>query len=189
MFKLERTFLQQGLRCLTGINFRASLYVNDIAQCTKSHISFADDTTLSVCDSETRLLLEKANIEVNKLFNWFYANRLSLNPQKTKFIIIKPSKAKFEFSGLNLLINGTPLERIGKEYKEESTQFLGVLFDESLTWKHHINHINKTISKSLFAIKQVRNIFQPYINYGILAWGNANQSILKRTVLLQKTCN
>jgi len=39
------------------------LYVNDIAQCTKSYIlSFADDSTLFLSDSEPRLLLEKANI-------------------------------------------------------------------------------------------------------------------------------
>ena len=71
-------------------------------------LSFADDIIWFLSDSEPRLLLEKANIEANKLCNWFCANRLSLNPQKTKFIIIKPSKAKFEFSGLNLLINGIP---------------------------------------------------------------------------------
>jgi len=129
-----------------------SLYVNDIAQCTESHIlSFADDTTLFLSDSEPRLLLEKANIEDNKLFNWFCTNRLS--QQKTKFIIIKPSKAKFEFNGLNLLTNGLSLERVGKEYREERTKFLGVIFDESLTWKHHINHINKKIT--FLAIKQV----------------------------------
>lgn len=29
-------------------------------------------------------------------------------------------------------------------------------------------------------------LIHPYINYGILVWGNANQSILKHTVVLQK---
>ena len=177
------------------------LYVNDIAHCTKSHIlSFADDTTLFLSDSDPKILFEKANIETNKLFNWFCANRLSLNPQKTKFIIIKPSKAKFDLNGLNLLINGIPLERIGVGCKEESSKFLGVILDESLTWKQHINHINKKISKSLFAIKQVKHILntdslkilysaliQPHINYGILAWGNATKSILKHSVA--KTSN
>ena len=56
-----------------------------------------------------------------------------------------------------------------------------------------------TSHKSLFIIKQVKTIFnsdslktlyfalnQPYINYGIQAWGNANQSILKCTVVLKK---
>ena len=176
------------------------LYVNDIAHCTESHIlSFADDTTLFLSDADPKILFEKANIETNNLFNWFCANRLSLNPQKTKFIIIKPSKDKLDLSGLKLLINGIPLGRIGIGFEEESSKFLGVILDESLTWKQHINYVNKKISKSLFAIKQVKNILntdslktlyfaliQPHINYGILAWGNASTSMLKRTVMLQK---
>ena len=61
------------------------LYVNDIAQRTESHIlSFADDTTLFLSDSELRLLLEKENNKANKLFNWFCAKRLSLNPPPPK---------------------------------------------------------------------------------------------------------
>ena len=84
----------------------------------------------------------------------------SLYHQKTKFIIIKLSKAKFELMFLNLIINGIPLERTGKWYKEENTNFLSVIFDELLTWKYHLIHINKNISKSLFAIKQVKNIFE-----------------------------
>ena len=63
------------------------LYVNDIAQRTESHIlSFADDTTLFLSDSELRLLLEKENNRANKLFNWFCAKRLSLNPPPKKKI-------------------------------------------------------------------------------------------------------
>ena len=45
--------------------------------------------------------------------------------------------------------------RIGIGFEEESTKFLGVISDELLTWKQHINYINNKISKSLFAIKQV----------------------------------
>ena len=91
------------------------------------------------------------------------------------------------------------MERIGIEFEEESTTFLGVIFDESLTWKQHINYINNKISKSLFAIKQVKHILntdslktlyfaliQPHINYGILAWGNAKQSFLKHTCKNEK---
>jgi hypothetical protein len=88
-------------------------------------------------DSDPTILVEKANIETNTLFNWFC--RLSLNPQMIKFIIINP--AKFYLNGLNIVINGIPLDRIGV-IKKQSSKFLGVILDESLTWKQHINHIN-----------------------------------------------
>ena len=44
-------------------------------------------------------LFRKANLEMDNLFDWFCANRLSLSPQKTKYIIIKTPGAKFDLTG------------------------------------------------------------------------------------------
>ena len=56
---------------------------NDIMYATESHIlSLAEDTTLFLSDSDPKILFEKANIEINKLFNWFCANRLLINCTK-----------------------------------------------------------------------------------------------------------
>ena len=68
-----------------------------------------------------------------------------------------------------------------------------------LTWKKHIEHINKRISHGLFAIRQIKHfipksclrtiyfaIIHPIINYGITAWGNAKQKLLHQTTVLQK---
>ena len=56
------------------------IYVNDIASCTKANIlSFADDTSLFVTNSNITELYEHANTEIQKLFVWFFSNRLSLN--------------------------------------------------------------------------------------------------------------
>ncbi len=38
------------------------------------------------------------------------------------------------------------------------TKFLGVLIDENLTWKMHLNHIKNKISRAMFGIKQVKKI-------------------------------
>ena len=98
----------------------------------------------------SRLLLEKANIEVNKLLNWFCPQRYCpLIPRRPK---LSNQRLNFSFSGLNLVINEISLKIIGTGLKEESIKFIDVIFDESATWKHDIIHINKIISKSLFAI-------------------------------------
>ena len=62
-----------------------------------------------------------------------------------------------------------------------------------------MSFVNTKISRSLFAIKQAKvflpyaslrtlyfSLIHPYISYGILAWGNANQNVLHRTNILQK---
>ena len=178
------------------------IYVNDIGNCvsTESHIlSFADDTTLVMSDANPLTLFQNVNIEVAKLYSWFCANRLSLNPHKTKYIIIKAPTMRCDLSGFDISIDGTPLSRVGIGLKEESTKFLGVYLDESLKWNNHIKYTNQKISRSLFAIKQLKHflpssslktlyfaLIHPHINYGMLAWGNANQSSLNKTNILQK---
>jgi hypothetical protein len=97
------------------------------------------------------------------------------------------------------MINNTPLSQVGKEYDDQSTKFLGVHIDECLSWKYHLQHVNKKISRSLWIMKQVKHILpadsmrtlyftliHPHITYGILAWGNASKSVLNRTIILQK---
>ena len=46
---------------------------------------------------------------------------------------------------------------IGNDCDEKSSKFLGIIFDENLTWRDHVSHVNKKISRALFSIKQVRN--------------------------------
>ena len=86
------------------------LYVNDICFASDCNIlSFADDTSLYLADSNLAKLFKKANEEVNKLYDWFCSNKLSLNPTKTKFIVIKASNTLQDTSGLKLCIANTPL--------------------------------------------------------------------------------
>ena len=44
---------------------------------------------------------------------------------------------------LNVILDDTNLERVNK------TKFLGVINDENLTWKNHIDGITKTISMNI----------------------------------------
>ena len=176
------------------------IYVNDIGfSCTGSILSFADDTTIVVSDSDIGHLYNKANTLINCLFEWFCSNRLSLNANKTKYIVIRPPSLRGDLSNENIFIGKTKLCRIGNDCYETSVKFLGILIDENLTWKHHLSHLNKKISRALFSIKQVKNVLpkqclrtlyyaliHSHLSYGILVWGNSTQSAMRQTTLLQK---
>ena len=61
------------------------IFVNDISKSTNAKIlSFADDTSLFISNANVNTLYETANVEMNKLFEWFCANGLSLNPPKNE---------------------------------------------------------------------------------------------------------
>ena len=83
----------------------------------------------------------------------------------------------------NIVLNDTILERV------KVTKFLGVLIDECLTWKNHIDCISKTISRNIGVMNKLKHsiphcilrtlyctLILPYINYGILIWGNTCKS-------------
>ena len=77
-----------------------------------------------------------------------------------------------------LSIDGKLIENV-KYFK-----FLGILFDESLTWKCHINMVTNKISKVIGILNRLRHVFQQnallsiyhslfasHLNYGLLLWG------------------
>ena len=174
-------------------------YTDIYNSCSGTILSFADDTTIYSSNSNLSQLYHDANIQINKLFDWFCTNKLSLNAGKTNYIIIRPKHMRCDLTGHDIFIQNTKLNRIGNDCDVKAVKFLGIYIDENLTWKYHLSNINNKISNALFAIKQVKQVL-PYncletlyyslihyhLSYGILAWGNAAQSILHRTIILQK---
>ena len=69
----------------------------------------------------------------------------------------------------------------------DNFNFLGIIFDKSLTWKDHIDKISSKISKSIGILNRIKsftpkyilkNIYNtlitPHLYYGILVWGYNN---------------
>jgi len=79
---------------------------------------------------------------------------LSLDATKTKYILFRQINSHYNTTGMNIHINNTELERIGFGFEEVSIR---LWMDEYLTWKHHIAHANNKISRTMFAIKQVKH--------------------------------
>ena len=81
------------------------------------------------------------NTELNNVTNWLLANRLTVNVEKTHFIVF-PGNKKVDYD-VTLKIGNEALERVGL------TKFLGIIIDERLVWKQHVNYIYKKIARSI----------------------------------------
>ena len=115
------------------------LYVNDIVNsCHGMILSFADDTTLITSSSNLNELFTNANIYINKLYEWFCCNSLSLNASKTKYIVLRPKHMRYDLARYTIHISNRQLSRIGNDCLETSSKFLGMHLDENLTWKRHM---------------------------------------------------
>ena len=70
------------------------LYVNDLPDCLQNSncILFADDTTIYCQSQNINTLYNNMNHELETLNDWFMANKLSLNINKPKHILLTKLK-------------------------------------------------------------------------------------------------
>ena len=170
------------------------LYINDIANVSKlvDLILFADDTSIFFSHKDLNYLNNVVNRELRKLSDWFIVNKLSLNLTKTKFMIFKP-RQKTRHPDVQLTLKNRSIEQVNE------TVFLGVILDETLSWKSHISHVANKISKSIGIIFRSSfylfdislrilyySIIYPYLEYCNFVWASTYSSNLCRIVLLQK---
>ena len=109
------------------------LYINDFSQSSNllSFLLFADDSNIFYSHHDPQYLLNTLNAELLIVDNWIKCNKLSLNLDKTHFMLF--SNTLKNLPG-QIILDGTPLIRI------HNSKFLGVIIDEDLSWKPHINN-------------------------------------------------
>ena len=170
------------------------LYINDLINSTKlsSFILFADDTNVFHSTPNETLLKSNINKELIKIENWFVANRLSLNEDKTTYMIFRPPGTP-QKDDLNITLNGKNIART------QSIKFLGIIITETLTWNEHVNSIMLRSAKIVGIIRRLKNelpqtvlktiysaLLEPLINYAITVWGGTTQTNADRIEILQK---
>ena len=117
---------------------------------------FVDDTNLFFNHKDSKHLFTVVNNELVNIKDWFTANKLSLNVQKTEYLFFhKPSKKDdIPLCLPKLIINNYEIQRV------ESIKFLGVLLDQHLTWKEHIKLTENKTAKNIGILYKVR----PYLD-------------------------
>ena len=73
-------------------------------------------------------LMNLINSEILNLSNWFKANKLSLNIQKSNYVIFKTRQQKRDEFILNIEMNGFKMNQV------KEVNFLGVILNETLSW-------------------------------------------------------
>ena len=129
------------------------LYINDI-HTTSTILTFtlyADDTNILLSGTNLNTLTQTLNTELPRITDWLNANKLSLNINKTHYIIFRPGRLPLDFNQ-PLLLNNTPIQQ------ESSTKFLGVIIDSRLKFTPHIQYIRNKTSKNIGILYKLRKI-------------------------------
>lgn len=134
-------------------------------------ISYGDTTVLQSLNDNIDVLSI-----LDPMSDWFGANGLCMNVNKTQSIIFSLSN---------------------NECNLEAVKLLGIWLDNKLSWNRHTDELCKKLSVVIFLLRRLKqsvsmkiltdayySFFHCHLNYGILFWGNSAGA--KDVFLLQK---
>ena len=87
------------------------IYINDLCNASSffHSVLFADDTNLVASHNDFDVLVDKTNEELIKIINWFHANELVINYDKTNVMYFCKQRIKHDISDVRLFMNQIPL--------------------------------------------------------------------------------
>ena len=116
-------------------------------------VMYADDTSFMYKAMNECELQNQLNSCLNKVAKWFDTNKLTLNVNKTKFMVVGTKRTLEKFTNVRLIFNNYIIERVD-EFK-----YLGVKLDSNLSWKTHIDYLCKNVSLIELESSNVWNAF------------------------------
>jgi hypothetical protein len=139
---------------------------------------YADDSSIIATSPN----FETFETNVDKIFgdinNWFKTNQLVLNYNKTYFLPFNTKNIRDYDLKLNYQSNYVK--------RSSNTKFLGLIIDDCLSWKAHIDQMTSKFNTSYFVIRTIQAIMSQQIvyfayihsimSYGIIMAGNQPSS-------------
>ena len=148
--------------------------------------AYADDIAIGVSSRCVQGLYGVTQNTLNRLNDWFSGNGISINVNKSKFMLVKSTPEQ------PLYISGCQLE------STFTFNYLGLMLDAELKWNSHIAQLCTKLSRTCFIFRQIRNrfsfeylktvyhsIFESNLRYGIRFWGHVN---ISSVLAIQKRC-
>ena len=165
------------------------IYINDMFKSVSrvQLVHFADDATAFFSDKDLATLVKIINDELELIDGWLISNRLSLNVEKTIFMIMGQSNVTFP-----LAIRNCSIKQV------TSAKFLGVIVDDKLCFREHITNVTVKLSQFCGVLWKMKHcvpsrvlkllymsLVYPHLNYGLAAWGSSSNTILNKIIAKQ----
>ena len=112
---------------------------------------------------------------------------------KTEFLLVRNNLSKNKNFKFTLRLNNKTL------YESHHVKYLGIIIDNKLNWKSHINELAKTLGRAIGLLSKIRHfvtsstlkhlyhsLFNSHLVYGCILWKTATDVQLNRVRTLQK---
>ena len=149
-------------------------------------LQFADDTTLYTSHHNRNYMQFCIEQDMMNLKDWFRANKLTLNIDKTVAMIFDPKRMNNNTKRINsnynawkISIDDTIIPVV------HNTKFLGLWIDDNLTWDTHFKKLETRIKTKICMLQRGKNMLTVHakkilyfaqihslLTYGLVIWGN-----------------
>jgi ribonuclease P/MRP protein subunit RPP40 len=129
------------------------IYINCLPLATNLlTMLYADDTTFFNEAESIDDLYSKTNSMLSEAEQWFLANRPTLHPAKTRYMLFSYCK-----TNLTLQLMGHNILRIQESGPEKSFKLVGVHLDEQMNWKHHVTHVKQKMAGAMSLVCRAKH--------------------------------
>ena len=129
------------------------LYINDLPRCLThcKSILYADDTLLYHSARTVADLESKINTDLESVSHWLNNNLLTLNNEKTKFMIFPNKKQSLSNSDVTFTVQSKKIQR------ERSIKYLGITLGEDFSWHEHIDNLINMVNQRIGVLRRIRD--------------------------------
>ena len=87
---------------------------------------------------------------LDKVSKWLMSNQLTLNINKNKFFNISSSQRLKKFNSISITTDDKSIEEVS------SFSYLGVVINNHLSWRDHIDYISNKVNKKLGLLRRIK---------------------------------
>lgn len=109
-----------------------------------------DDTALYYSTQNLLDLVNKINHDLLIISKWLSLNRLTLNVNKSKFMMVGSRQKINAVDPINLSLDGKLL------FKSDTFTYLGVKLNSNLSWTDHVHWIYVKVIKKLNRFQRIK---------------------------------
>ena len=129
------------------------ILINDALTDTPHRFKYVDDSSVGIPVNNRQPDYTPLQTTLNTLFKWTEENKASINHSKT--VVMHFCTASQAVPPPQLSVGPHPLQVV------QSTKLLGVIIDEQLTWKPHVNNVVRSASYKLYMLRRLRSLGTP----------------------------
>lgn len=135
------------------------IYINDIVKIASNNCEirlFADDALIYTAGNSSTEINERLNKQMEKIDEWIKINKLYINVEKTKVMLVRGIRKKVKEENIKIKLRSKELDVVTE------IKYLGIIIDRNLNFSKHVDYISKKVGAKLGVMRRIGRDISAY---------------------------